>query len=136
MEKTLIMIKPEAVTQTNGILRELDNYGERIMTKKVKAVSKQAIEKHYDMHKENTVLFERLVRHFTGKPTVIAVYQGENIVQKLAEVIGPTEPRSGTLRGKYSSDTFEQADKENRALQNAIHRSGTPKEAEYEITLW
>jgi nucleoside-diphosphate kinase len=135
MEKTLIIIKPEGIQYQEDILIELDKHGKRKQTTHIESVPKEKIEKHYDMHRGKPH-FEKLVDYFTGKKVIIAVYEGKEIVNKFKEITGPTEPSEGTLRGKYFSDTYENANKENRPLLNGIHRSGSSEEAEYEIKVW
>ena len=50
-----------------------------------------------------------------------------------------TEPINcspGTIRGDYSNDSYELAEKENRCVMNVIHTSDSKKSAEKEIDLW
>ncbi|MBS3064952.1 MAG: nucleoside-diphosphate kinase, partial [DPANN group archaeon] len=42
----------------------------------------------------------------------------------------------GTIRGDFSTDSYDLADKEQRSVKNLIHASGTVDEAKREIQIW
>ena len=137
-EKTFILIKPDHIHVAEEILNHLDKHGSRILSGKVDSVSKEVIEEHYAVHKEKH-FFNHMTRSFIGKPVVLAVYEGENIIQKFIEIIGPTEPCKApahTLRGKYSDDSIEKAEAEKRTVMNVVHRSDSQEEADREIKVW
>ena len=55
------------------------------------------------------------------------------------KLVGFTEPFSaapGTVRGDYTPDSFELANREFRSLFNMIHASGDADEAKEEIKYW
>ncbi len=138
LEKTFTLIKPEHVKMAGGILNELDQYGKRIITVRVNKVPREVIETHYSVHRGKP-FFGYMTESFVGKPVVIAVYEGEDIIQRFIELIGPTDPRKaskGTIRGKYSNDSLEIAFSENRPVENVIHRSDNITEAMREISVW
>jgi nucleoside-diphosphate kinase len=84
-------------------------------------------------------ILNRLKVYITRGQVIPMVWQGENAVQAVRKVAGGTEPASaekGTLRGDYATDSYELADKENRSIENIIHASGSPAEAEMEIHHW
>ena len=58
--------------------------------------------------------------------SMILVYEGENAVEKIREVLGPTDPRQapgGTVRRDFGSDV----------MVNAVHASDSPESAEREF---
>ena len=73
-------------------------------------------------------------------PVMAVVIQGNGVVQELRRLCGgkiePKECNVGTIRFEYSNDTIEQANSENRGIENVIHTSTDPIEAEREIKLW
>jgi len=138
LEKTLVMIKPDHADSAVEILGELDNYGRRLITRRVEAVPQEVIEAHYSVHKGKS-FFDYMTKYFAGKDVVIAVYQGEGVIEKLREAAGPTDPAKAskeTIRGKYSNDSLEQAINEGRPVRNVVHCSDSPAEAEREIGVW
>jgi nucleoside-diphosphate kinase len=80
-------------------------------------------------------LIEGLSRH----RIIAAVIEGANAIQYLRKLAGSTEPLSaepGTLRGLYSTDSYEIANIEHRSIQNLIHVSDCDETAEREIKIW
>ncbi len=138
MERTFVMIKPEQVSRAEKILAELSGYGTLTAKAVIPAVPRAVVEEHYAVHRERP-FYQYLVDSFVDRPVVIAVYEGEGVVQKIMEGCGPTDPAKApkdTIRGRYSNDSLEQAMAEQRPVQNVIHRSDSPAEAEREIEVW
>lgn len=80
-----------------------------------------------------------LVTYMTSAPMVKMVVQGIHAVDMVRKIVGPTMPymaEMGTIRGDYSADSPALANKEKRAVQNLVHASETPDEAEHEIEFW
>ncbi len=138
-EKTLIMIKPDHVDLADMILSELDKWdAKRIRTARVESVPQEVIEAHYAPHVGKS-FFGYMTQSFIGRPVVIAVYEGDGVIGRLAVVIGPTDPAkapANTIRGKYSNDSLDAAIKEGRPVKNVIHRSDSAEEAAREIEVW
>jgi len=82
----------------------------------------------------------RLVEFITESPVVAMVVQGENAIEQVRKITGATEPKSslpGTIRRDLApEESYEKADKENRAIRNLIHASDSEENAEKEIKLW
>jgi len=137
-ERAFIMIKPDHIGLAEEILSELDKYGKRIKQATITKIPKEVIEDHYSVHKERP-FFRHMTASFVDQPTIIAVYKGENIIEKLREAIGPTDPTEAsktTIRGKYSDDSLEKAIKKGRPVKNVIHCSDSPEEYKREISVW
>ena len=138
VERALVLIKPDHVEFADEILRELDNHGSRAATSRVFSVPGNVIRAHYSPH-NGKPFFGYMTGSFIGKPVVLAVYKGEGIIQKLIDVIGPTDPSKAsedTIRGKYSKDSLEKAIAEGRPVRNVVHRSDSVEEAERELRVW
>ncbi|MGI5840846.1 MAG: nucleoside-diphosphate kinase [Patescibacteria group bacterium] len=86
----------------------------------------------------NRVL-SNLVKYMSSGPVVAMVWQGMHAVSVVRKICGSTEPRTsdvGTIRGDLTIDSYEIADIDGRSVRNLVHASGSPDEAEKEITLW
>jgi len=84
-------------------------------------------------------ILENLKKYVTAGPVVAMVWQGAHAVEIVRKVTGGTEPLSsdvGTVRGDFVLDSYQMADKDDRAVRNLIHASGSTKEAEKEIAHW
>ncbi len=80
-----------------------------------------------------------LVDYLTQGPVVAMVLRGNDAVTKVRALCGNTVPvmaDPGTIRGRFSSDSAAAANTEKRPIHNLVHASGTPDEADYEISLW
>jgi len=72
-------------------------------------------------------------------PVVAIVFEGHHSVELGRKIVGSTEPRTslpGTIRGDLMLDSYEVANANKRSIRNLIHASGTPDEANREISLW
>jgi len=82
---------------------------------------------------------EMLMEFISMAPVVALVIEGHNAVKTVRKLVGATSPEAsapGTIRGDYTIDSYELADTSKRAIQNLIHASGSPAEAEREINIW
>ena len=72
-------------------------------------------------------------------PVVAMVWEGYHAIEICRKIVGTAEARSalpGTIRGDFSVDSYELADKKKRPVRNLVHASGNLQEAENEISLW
>jgi len=80
-----------------------------------------------------------LVDHLTDRPLLAMIWEGPHAVALGRKAAGSTNPLTadvGSIRGDYSSDSYEMSDEIGRAIQSLIHASGSVKEAETEIAIW
>jgi len=140
MERTLILIKPDAIEKriTGVIIERLDDLGLKMIAAKVAPVTEKLAREHY-ANLKGTPYLDGVISYMMGKannigaPHVYAfVYRGENAVSKVRAMIGATNPEKAdpwTVRGQFGAI-------KNGVMENAVHASGTPEEAEREIALW
>lgn len=86
-----------------------------------------------------TKLREWLIEFITSTPVIAIVLEGEDAVKKVRAIVGHTDPskaEKGTIRGDLTEDSIQKANEESRATYNLVHASGSPEEAEEEISLW
>lgn len=84
-------------------------------------------------------VLNNLVKYMSSGPVVAMVWQGMHAVTVVRKICGSTEPRTsdvGTIRGDFTIDSYEIADIDGRSVRNLVHASGSPDEAEKEISLW
>jgi len=80
-----------------------------------------------------------LFDYLTNKPVVAMVIEGNEAVANVKKITGATSPTDAdrsTIRGRYSSDSYDLADSKKRAIKNMLHVSGDKSEAEREVKLW
>ena len=81
----------------------------------------------------------QLLKYLTEGPVVAMVLEGNDAIFITRKIVGGTEPRKAdpsSLRGMYSSDSYESADKAKRAVKNLIHASEDTATANREISIW
>ncbi|CAL9248694.1 unnamed protein product [Arabidopsis halleri] len=114
MEKTFVMIKPDGV-QRRLMPEIIRRFEEKRFTLK---------EAHYEELSGEHV-FGRLVDYIVSSgPVVAMIWEGENVVETVREMIGPTRPSDceyATIRGEFGIDK----------IRNVIHGSYSA-----EIALW
>lgn len=130
MERTLVIIKPEAVAKKLvGRIISIyeDNRLEIIHAHRVLA-NRAVLEKHYEAHIGKD-FFEELVEFMSSSDAEVLILEGENVVSIVREINGATNPekaRPGTIRYMYGESL----------TKNAVHGSETVERAEREIAIW
>jgi nucleoside-diphosphate kinase len=131
MERTLLIIKPDAVEQ--GHIGEIISVVEKqagldlIGLRKVK-LSVPDAESFYAVHKERP-FYRDLVSYMCRGPVVVVAIEGENAVKRMREIIGATNPRDaapGTIRATFANSIEE----------NAVHGSDSPENGRIETSFF
>ena len=157
LEQTLVLIKPDALKNslTGYVLSLLSEFhsGLRFAGAKIVHVNRMLAAEHYAEHL-GKVFYPPLLEYIMGQahyPTepqkrrVIAlVYQGPDAVQKIRDLAGPTNPlvarekKPGCIRALGTLVPLKDAEGNvvGERMDNLIHASATPPEAEREIKLW
>jgi len=156
-EQTLVLIKPDALKNslTGYVISQLSEFhtGLRFAGAKIVNVTKMLAEEHYAEHR-GKVFFPALIEFIMGyshypdepwKRRIIAlVYQGEDAVQKIRNISGPTNPnvardqRPGCIRalGAIVPVKDDAGNVIGERMDNLIHASATLSDAEREIKIW
>jgi len=74
-----------------------------------------------------------------GSPVIAIIFEGPHAIEIGRKIVGHTEPRTavpGSIRGDYSTESYDLADHCKRVIRNIVHASGNRKEAENEIKIW
>ena len=130
LEKTLVLIKPDAVHMrvVGNIISKYENEMLNILHIKILIPDKELLEKHYEEHR-NKDFFPELIEFMSGGRVVAMVLEGKNVISKVRKINGDTNPnkaKENTIRNLYGTDlTF-----------NAVHGSDNLESAEREIKLW
>ena len=130
MEKTFIMLKPDAVQRrlVGQIIARFEAKGCKLVGMKLMRVDRELAEQHYAEHKGKS-FFEPTVEYIMSSPVVAMVWEGKNVVALARELMGATNPANanpGSIRGTYGMDIS----------RNVIHGSDSVASAEREIALY
>ena len=130
MEKTLVLIKPDAFAAGNvgNIIKRYEEENFKIVAAKVMQMDKKIAAIHYAEHREKN-FYNNLVEFMTSGPLMAMVLSGENIIAKVREINGATNPANaaeGTIRKLYAEN----------GSKNAVHASDSPESAKREISIF
>jgi nucleoside-diphosphate kinase len=81
----------------------------------------------------------KLMESLNDRPILMMIWEGPHAVALGRKTAGATNPLVadiGSIRGDYSSDSYEISDETGRAIQSLVHASGSVEEAEREISIW
>lgn len=130
MERTLVLIKPDAVERglTGEIIARLERKGLKIVAMKMLQIDRTLGERHYAVHRDKP-FYRGLVDFITSGPVVAIIFQGPGAVEAVRQAMGSTDPLKaapGSIRGDLGLDI----------QRNLIHGSDSPETAEQEIRLF
>ena len=128
MERTLIIVKPDAVQRglTGQVIHRFERRGLRIVAMKFIQITKDLAQRHYAVHKGKP-FYEPLVDYITSGPVVVMVLEGKNAIQIARRTMGVTNPAEaapGTIRADFGVEIG----------RNLVHGSDGSETAESEIS--
>ena len=130
MEKTLVLIKPDAVRRglVGRILTRFEEKGLAIVAMEHRSIDAEMADAHYCDHVEQD-WYPPLRAFATSGPLVALVLEGGEAIEVVRAMNGATDGRKaapGTIRGDLSLSNRE----------NLVHGSDSPESADREIKLW
>ncbi len=138
-QATLVIIKPDAIKRglTGAVLSKLDPLQLEMIGAKVVRVSQELAEAHYQHIKEKP-FFRETVDHLRGTLhgvhyVLALILWGPEAIERVRQVTGATHPERAdptSIRGALGRMTSD------GLMENVLHSSSNPQEAEREIALW
>lgn len=130
MEKTLVLIKPDAVQRglIGEITRRLENRGLRLTAAKFVKVERGLAEQHYAVHRGKP-FYDGLIRYITSAPVMAMVWEGPNAIVAVRQTMGATRPveaAPGSVRHDFGLEVG----------RNLTHASDSAQTAAEEVALW
>lgn len=130
MERTLVIIKPDAVQRglVGQIIHRFERRGLRIVAAKFIQIQKELAERHYAVH-EGKPFYEPLVAYITSGPIVVMILEGVNAISIARQTMGATNPAEanpGTIRADFGIEIG----------RNLVHGSDGPETAAFETSLF
>ena len=128
MEKTLVILKPDCMeTRCAGkVISRFEKEGFSIIDCKLEQLSPSILEEHYAHIRQLAHVFPMLVEFMSSRSVLIMILEGENVISRVRELLGPTDPAeasAGTIRGDFGVDK----------TKNVVHASDSAESAEVEI---
>ncbi len=127
MERTLAIIKPDAVAarNTGRIVQRIEEAGFQIRAMRMLHLTKAEAEGFYAVHRERP-FFPSLTTFMSSGPAVVLALEAEDAIRRWRTLMGATDPSkadAGTLRKEFG-----------RSIENnATHGSDAPETAAFEL---
>ncbi len=130
MEQTLVIVKPDGLSKkiAGKIITAMEKENFKMMACRMIFLSPEKAELFYGEHRGKE-FYSPLIKFMCSNPSLIMVWQGEEIISGLRKMAGNTNPdlaEEGTIRKLYASD--------NR--HNVIHCSDSSESAHREINFF
>lgn len=130
MERTLIIIKPDAVQRglIGPIITRFEQRGLRIVGLKFMQITRQLAERHYAVH-EGKPFYEGLLNYIISAPVVVMALEGPQAIAVARATMGATHPPEaapGTIRADFGLGIGH----------NLVHGSDGPETARFELDLF
>ncbi|RPJ53333.1 MAG: nucleoside-diphosphate kinase [Acidobacteria bacterium] len=127
MERTLVMVKPDAVAarHVGEVIHRFEAAGLAVRGLKLVHLSREEAERFYQVHRERP-FFAGLTAFMSSGPTVAVLLEGPEAIPRVRQLMGATDPakaEAGTLRRDFATSIE----------RNAVHGSDSPESAAYEI---
>lgn len=127
MQRTFIILKPDCLDKKHvgAVLDRFEQAGFSIIGCKMTQLTPSLLRVHY-AHVAHLPFYPKLEQFMSSQPVIVAALQGENIVARVREMLGPTDPKkaaSGTIRGDFGES----------GMINVAHASDSIENSKIEI---
>lgn len=127
MERTLILLKPDAVAGKfcGKVITKFEDAGFRIAGCKMMQLTPEILREHY-AHVADKPFYPDIETFMSSVPVIALVLEGENIVASMRDMLGVTDSRKaapGTIRATFGKDV----------MINVAHASDSIETAEKEV---
>jgi len=127
MQKTLIIFKPDCIENKHvgNVLGRFENAGFAIIGCKMVQLTPHLLRAHY-AHVADKPFYPEIERFMASRPVIVMALQGDHIVRKVRDLLGPTDSRKaakGTIRGDFGTEM----------MRNVVHASDSDENAKVEI---
>jgi nucleoside-diphosphate kinase len=127
MQRTLIIFKPDCMAERHvgNVIDRFERADFTIVGCKMARLAPELLREHY-AHVADRPFYPNLEAFMSSRPVLIMALEGENVVQRVRDLLGPTDSRKaakGTIRGDFGAD----------ATINVVHASDSDANAQIEL---
>ena len=127
MQRTFIIFKPDCMAQhhVGNVLNRFETAGFAIVGCKMARLTPAVLRTHY-AHVADKPFYPEIEKFMSSRPVIMLALEGDNIVQKVRDLLGPTDSRKaakGTIRGDFGTEM----------MKNVCHASDTAENAQAEL---
>ena len=127
MQRTFIIFKPDCLDKKHvgAVVSRFEQAGFSIVGCKMMLLTPALLRVHY-AHVTHLPFYPKLELFMSSRPVLVAVLQGENVIARVREMLGPTDPKKapqGTIRGDFGES----------GMINVVHASDCEENAKIEV---
>jgi nucleoside-diphosphate kinase len=127
MQKTFVIFKPDCMEQKHvgEVLSRFEAAGFTIVGCKMARLTPALLREHY-AHVAEKPFYPEIEQFMSSRPVIMLALQGDNIVAKVRDLLGPTDSRKaakGTIRGDFGTEM----------MKNVVHASDSDENAQIEL---
>lgn len=127
MQTSLLLLKPDCVAgrKVGEVIKRFEEAGFQIRGCKMFKATPEVLREHYS-HIADKPFFPEVEAFMSSTPVVALALAGENAVEKIRAIIGPTDSKKaekGTIRGDFGVDV----------MVNIVHASDSLENAQIEL---
>ncbi len=127
MQKTFVIFKPDCMAQRHvgNVLARFEAAGFDVIGCKMTRLTSAVLREHY-AHVASKPFYPEIEQFMSSRPVIMMALQGDNIVQKVRDLLGPTDSRKaakGTIRGDFGTEM----------MKNVVHASDSVDNAKAEL---
>jgi nucleoside-diphosphate kinase len=127
MEKTFVIFKPDCMEKrlVGTVLSRFEAAGFDVIGCKMGRLTPAVLRTHY-AHVADKPFYPEIEKFMSSRPVIMLAMQGDNIVQRVRDLLGPTDSRKaakGTIRGDFGTEM----------MKNVVHASDSVDNAKAEL---
>jgi nucleoside-diphosphate kinase len=128
MERTLIIVKPDAVQRglIGEIIHRLERKGLKLLGMKMLSLDSELLRAHYAEHVDKD-FYADLESFMQSSPVIVMAWEGYECVESVRIIVGATNPRqadAGTIRGDFAQGSG----------RNLVHASDSKESGQAEVS--
>ncbi len=127
MENTFIIFKPDCMEKrlVGAVLSRFEAAGFEVIGCKMARLTPALLREHY-AHVAGKPFYPEIEAFMSSRPVIMMALRGDNIVQTVRDLLGPTDSRKaaqGTIRGDFGTEM----------MKNVVHASDSVENGRIEI---
>ena len=127
MQKTFVIFKPDCMEKrlVGTVLSRFEAAGFDVVGCKMVRLAPALLREHY-AHVADKPFYPEIETFMSSRPVIVMALRGDNIVQRVRDLLGPTDSRKaakGTIRGDFGTEM----------MQNIVHASDSDENAAIEL---
>ncbi len=127
MQKTFVIYKPDCMEKrlVGTVLSRFEAAGFDVVGCKMTRLAPAVLREHY-AHVADKPFYPDIEAFMSSRPVIVMALRGENIVQRVRDLLGPTDSRKapkGTIRGDFGTEM----------MKNVVHASDSDENAKIEL---